>query len=227
MPCRSAVRAAARAALVMLVTVLAGVAVTGTASAHASLIGSDPSDGATVRSAPTSVRLTFDDALASFEPLVTVTGPDGDRYESGAPSINGVDLTVAVAPLPVAGTYTVAYRVVSGDGHPVQGEIHFELAASGVSPPATSSTAPPSTAPSSTADLTSSSSAASPSGAQTATSGTTDTTATAVSTSTGGPVWPWILAGLLVVLAVVAFVVRRRAGTARRSAGDSDSGPAD
>lgn len=117
------VRAAFAVALLIGLTV--GLA--GAASAHNVLISSDPADGSTIRAAPTEVEFTFDLPVQNFDPAISVTGPDGHQYQSGAAQINGNVVSSAVA-LGPAGGYIAAFRIVSADGHPVTGEIRFTLA---------------------------------------------------------------------------------------------------
>jgi len=224
-----------RVLVVLALTLLATLGLAGTASAHATLIGSDPADGATLQAPPTTVTLTFDDTLENFEPVVTVTGPDGNQYQSGATTIDGVTLSSAVLPLTAAGTYTIAYRVVSDDGHPVEGQVRFDLAvpapvsqapvdtpvttASASPTPTSSGSAPSSSAPSSSAP----SSSASASAASTVTTGAD---AAASSSSTGWSVWQWLGVAVFLVLAFGAsMVVRRRLETRTRtsSADSADS----
>lgn len=216
-------RAASRSVRVVLVvalTLLATVGLVGTASAHATLIGSDPADGATLQAAPTTVTLTFDDSLEDFEPLVTVTGPDGSQFQSGEATIDGAILRSAVRPLTTAGGYTIAYRVVSDDGHPVEGQVRFDLA---VPAPAsvvvtTSSTASPAATPSGSATP---SDSATPSVAGPVTS-SADTAAS--SSSTGWSAWQWLTVALVAILAFGAsMIIRRR--LAARGQGPSDSSP--
>jgi hypothetical protein len=203
--------------LVLAVTLLATLGLAAPASAHASLIGSDPAEGAVVQTAPTVVTLTFDDALANFEPVVTVTGPDGTAYQTGAPTVDGAQLRSAVAALPVAGAYTIAYRVVSSDGHPVEGTVSFELAATAVAPVA--SPTPAGTATPDPTSAAASSSAASATAAATVTSGTD---AASSSTSSGWSVWQWLIVALFIILAFLAtLVVRKRMeASARARSGD-------
>lgn len=218
-----------RVVLLLVVCTLATVGLAGRALAHTTLIGSDPADGAVLTAAPTTVTLTFDDPLADFEPVLTVTGPDGVTYQSGSPTVDGTRLSNAVNALPVAGTYTVAYRVVSDDGHPVEGTVSFTLAAqaiapapapatsTGLSPAAGSSTAAGATTPSSAATSTVSSTAAS---AVSSTAGTTSTdpVAPAGNSSTGWSAWQWLLVVLFVALAFLAtLVVRRRMEASARA----------
>jgi methionine-rich copper-binding protein CopC len=121
-------RQLSRLLVLILLTLAAGVGLAGPAAAHNVLTSSDPTDGSTLQTAPTTVRLTSDQPVQDFEPVVTVIGPDGNRYESGAPVVDSTVVTAGVNALPVAGAYSIAYRVVSADGHPVEGEIKFQLA---------------------------------------------------------------------------------------------------
>lgn len=94
------------------------------AAAHTSLRSSDPAENAQVTALP-KVTLEFSESVRF--PAVVLTGPDGERYENGKPRVDGRKIVQDVGPpsaLP-AGAYTIAYRVVSRDGHPVEGEIPF------------------------------------------------------------------------------------------------------
>ena len=127
------------AVLAVLLTALLGLA--GPAAAHNVLISSNPTDGSTLDAAPQTVTLTFDQPVQDFEPVVVVTGPDGAEYQSGTPVIAGTGVEMALAGLPVAGAYTVAYRIVSTDGHPVQGQLVFQLSDAAVAPAPSSAAA--------------------------------------------------------------------------------------
>lgn len=92
------------------------------ASAHAALVSTDPADGSTVRTAPTTVTLTFNEVVG--QSAVVVTAPDGSRVSGKASSLDrtvSVDLEGAGQ----RGRYRVVYRVVSADGHPVSGSLGF------------------------------------------------------------------------------------------------------
>jgi len=216
----------ARVVLILALALLVTVGLVGTASAHATLIGSDPADGAKLSAAPTTVTLTFDDSLENFEPVVTVTGPDGGQYQAGEATIDGATLSSPVLPLTAAGTYTIAYRVVSDDGHPVEGQVRFDLA---VPPPAlstpagsiASSTPAQSALPSSTPA--SSASASSPVAATVTSSA--DTAASA--SSSGWSTWQWLGVGLFIILAFGASMIVRRRLEARAGPRSDDSTGAD
>jgi copper resistance protein C len=97
------------------------------ASAHSSVLTSSPANGAAVGKAPTEVAFRFDSPLLDGFASVSVTGPDGSPWQSGKPKVSGATLVQELNPLGPAGTYEVAYRVVSADGHPVTGASTFRL----------------------------------------------------------------------------------------------------
>lgn len=120
--------AAACAAVFAMSGVLVGLAAT-PASAHAHLVRALPGDGATVTSAPGRVRLVFDENVRT-PAAVVVTGPSGTRVDHG--QVQVLDNTASVrVDVMTAGRYTVAFRVVSADGHPVSAQTSFRFAPGG------------------------------------------------------------------------------------------------
>ena len=221
-PQRPAPRWWSRFAVLLALTLVTGVGLAGPAAAHNVLIASDPADGSTLQQSPTVITLTFDQAVQDFQPVVTILGADGQRFETGAPAVDSTVVTQSVTTLTVPGPYTIAYRVVSADGHPVQGELRFELAAppssspSSSAPespasPALSSAAPTDSAGSQTADS-SSTAVSSPAAASSALPVVT----TVVSTNTSADVAPagassglsgWVWAAIAVAAALVATAI--------------------
>ena len=194
-----------RLIVLLLLTLAAGVGLAGPAAAHNVLISSDPTDGSTLQTAPTTVRLTFDQPVQNFEPVVTVLGPDGQHYESGPPEIDSTVVTAGVGTLPVAGAYAIAYRIVSADGHPVQGEITFELATGAV---ATGGTGAAGTGAAGTGAAGTGAAGSAPSVAP-----TTSVAIAPAASSSGLSGWVWaaiIVAAVLIVAAVVVIVRRPR-----------------
>jgi copper resistance protein C len=113
----------------LAVTTVIGVGAPG-AAAHASLVGASPADGATVTAAPRQVTLTFDEPVR--EPaVIIVTDPQGRRVDRGGAQLLNDVLRVDLAPLAVPGRYTVAFRVLSDDGHPVAEALSFAYRAGG------------------------------------------------------------------------------------------------
>jgi len=105
------------------------------AAAHASLIGANPEDGGTVERPPTEVVLEFSEEVA--EPaFVSVTTADGIDVTGGAVTVDGASVTRPLAAAAAAGEYTIAYRVVSADGHPIEGETTFTASEPAAAPKA-------------------------------------------------------------------------------------------
>lgn len=112
-------RALGATALLVLVS-------TGPASAHAGLVGTDPSDGASLTAMPTSVSLTFNENIGN-PAYVAVTAPDGTQLDVTDTQAVDAEVRARVADPGQRGTYTMAYRVVSADGHPVGGTVTFDV----------------------------------------------------------------------------------------------------
>jgi methionine-rich copper-binding protein CopC len=104
------------------------LATAGGASAHSELIGSSPGDGQRPRGAVTEVTLTFEEPVDPALTHVVVVGDRG-RAKLGGVSVDRAVVRVPVAPLDIAGDYRISYRVVSADGHPVQGSVDFTVSA--------------------------------------------------------------------------------------------------
>jgi len=97
------------------------------ASAHAGLVGTDPEDGAVLDIAPASVSATFSENLDGPSTEIAVTGPDGAVIEAGDPVFEGDTFTQPML-YGEPGEYTVAYRVISEDGHRIDGAVSFTVA---------------------------------------------------------------------------------------------------
>lgn len=100
------------------------------ALAHDVLTGSSPEDGATLDTVPEEVVLSFNNSPmeGGSGSAVVVTGPDEETtYEEGDLTFDGTDVSVGLAPLDQAGEYTIGFRVVSSDGHPIQDTLTFSV----------------------------------------------------------------------------------------------------
>ena len=109
----------------LLALMLAGATA---ASAHAALLSSDPAENAVVQTAPTQIVLHFSEQVTLATDDMRVFDPSGKRVDSGATGHNGSDDTtarVALASGLAQGTYTVAWRAISADTHPVSGAFTF------------------------------------------------------------------------------------------------------
>ncbi|WP_116450049.1 FixH family protein [Blastococcus litoris] len=105
---------------------LAGGVVTALpAAAHATLVSTDPGEGARVESVPAEVTLEFSEGVSLGAGYARVLGADGERVDTGAAAVEGRVLTIPLRDgLPDDG-YLVTYRVVSADSHPISGAYSF------------------------------------------------------------------------------------------------------
>ena len=115
-----------RLGLLLAVTLTLILGSAGNASAHDVLIGSDPADGAELATPPAQVTFTFDQPVQNFNPEVVITGPDGQHRPSNTVTVTGNVVTGTFTDT-AKGAYIAAYRIISADGHPVTGEVHFTL----------------------------------------------------------------------------------------------------
>lgn len=114
--------------LVVVVAALLAVFAAPAAHAHSDLVSSSPADGEALASAPANVALQFNEEISAAGLQVVAQGPDGP-VTLGTPIIEGASV---ITPWPAdapGGSYRVAYRVVSADGHPIDGSIGFSYAA--------------------------------------------------------------------------------------------------
>lgn len=115
-------------AAVLLAAVLAAL-LPAPAWAHATLVGSSPQQGERIDELPTEVRFEFSEDMSS-PAYVILTAPDGTSVTTGEPKVDGPVVTQDITN-GADGAYTMAYRAVSEDGHPLTGEITFSVGTGG------------------------------------------------------------------------------------------------
>ena len=118
-----------RVPLILLVLLagwlVTGVVMAGPAAAHATLISTDPGEGARVQKAPAAVTLDFSEGVSLGAGYARVLGSGGERVDAGTASVDGGVLTIPLrSGLPDDG-YLVTYRVISDDSHPISGAYSF------------------------------------------------------------------------------------------------------
>jgi len=99
------------------------------ALAHASLLETDPADGAKLSEPPKQVQLRFNEPIeAEFTP-VKVLDQQGNRVDRDDAQVGSDDRRTVMAGLKelAKGTYTVQWRVISADTHPVNGSYEFSV----------------------------------------------------------------------------------------------------
>lgn len=140
---RPLIRSAAALLLAIMIAAVTAIGLAPAASAHTDLSSSDPADGAELSEPPTAVTLVFAQSMQEYGAQLVLTGPDGQPQPLSAPVFDGATVRSEVGPLTLDGGYTIAYRIVSTDGHPIQGALTFQLTL----PPAPATTAPSTTPP--------------------------------------------------------------------------------
>jgi methionine-rich copper-binding protein CopC len=101
--------------------------------AHARLVQELPADGATLAESPDRVELRFSEPVdAEFSPL-EVHNSEGERVDEDNARIDPADARVLIVDLKELseGSYTVAWRVTSIDGHVVEGRYGFAVTNAG------------------------------------------------------------------------------------------------
>jgi methionine-rich copper-binding protein CopC len=171
---------AAASVLVTAAALLPGAA----AQAHDVIESASPADGSTVATVPASVVLTFDHTPIEVGTEILVKDPTGTNQADGPAKIVDTNVTQALKPGAPAGKYTVVWRVVSADSHPIEGTFTFTAKAPGSGAPAAAQSVPAQAAPAQTSPA---------------------------SGSSGGGIGLWIGIGaaVLLVVALGAFLVRR------------------
>jgi copper transport protein len=115
-------------ATVLLVALGAVVGTAGPAAAHATLLETTPADDSLVGAVPAAVELRYSEAIDFGSGGVEVYDPGGDRVDRGSVDMSE-ESTVASVPIDDGGqgTYTVAWRVTSDDGHTITGSFVFHV----------------------------------------------------------------------------------------------------
>ncbi|MCW4354747.1 copper resistance protein CopC [Hoyosella sp. YIM 151337] len=165
-------------------SLIATVALAAPAGAHSVLIGSDPEADTAVASLPDRVSLQFNEPLQESFAAVTLTDSEGNRWSGEDVEVRGDTVSVGVAGAGPAGTYTIAYRVISADSHPVSGTVEFVVTEAG---DGTSLPPEPGTTPDAGSEM------AEPAAAD---------------DDSPLPVWPFIIGAVVVLAGGVAVILR-------------------
>ena len=99
------------------------------ANAHAQLTSSVPRKNQTIKMLPNLVWLEFDGDLITLDGKavneLTVTNSKKVRVDIGGSIVGGARISTKLKPGLPSGKYMVSYRIVSEDGHPVDGSFSF------------------------------------------------------------------------------------------------------
>ncbi|MFP5311078.1 MAG: copper resistance protein CopC [Actinomycetes bacterium] len=196
----------------MLAAAMLGLA--GPASAHDAAESTSPAQGAVLAAPPGEVSVTFSNKPLGIGSAFSVKDAGGTEWADGAVQIIDNVASQKLRSGGPAGAYTVSWRVVSSDSHPIEGTFTF-TAAAGAAP---SSTAQPGTTQPGTSTAESATTAASVPGMGTAQPGVTEEPSEPA--SAGEPFqWSIVIFAVVAVGLLVALGILAR----RRLAGDGDS----
>lgn len=121
--------------LAVLAAALAALALAPAAYAHAVLEQATPSNDAVLQTSPREVTLRLSEAVDTPQDAVRVLDAKGNRVDDG--TVSQPTSTSVVSRLRSDlpdGTYTVAWRAVSADSHPVFGAFVFHVGSPGANP---------------------------------------------------------------------------------------------
>lgn len=112
----------------VLLTAFALLSVGTPALAHDDLVSTSPSQGSVVEAGIVDLELEFSAELMTIgeSAEIIVLGPEGELLNNGCAVIDGRLLSTKVD-LDQAGNHTISWRVVSSDGHPIEGSFELEV----------------------------------------------------------------------------------------------------
>ena len=181
------------------------------ASAHDVAESTTPANGASVAAVPASVSITFNNRPLAIGSGVTVTA-GGENWADGPVEIIDNQAVQKLREGAPAGEFTVVWRVVSSDSHPIEGTFTFTAAAGSTTTASGTAGASPAASASSAAVPT----------AGTAAPGTTGNNEPAADASQP---FPWSIVGLAVVAVglVIYLAVTARKKLAASNDADGDT----
>ncbi|WP_237204189.1 copper resistance CopC family protein [Rothia endophytica] len=99
------------------------------AHAHDELVSTNPAANTTLDQAPKELELTYSGEIMDVAGAnqVRVTNAAGETVTEGEPEVDGTVVTQDLAAQETDDTYTVTWRVVSSDGHPIQGTFTYTV----------------------------------------------------------------------------------------------------
>lgn len=130
----SSSRSASRVLLAGVLALLAVLATTGPASAHAYVETYVPADGAVLDAAPRELRVTFDEEVRAPLAALKVYDLGSERVDLDDAAIAPGDAKAVVGHVPAdlgPGTYVVTWRAISTDDHTVIGSYTFTISDAG------------------------------------------------------------------------------------------------
>ncbi|AUI53267.1 hypothetical protein AC20117_08110 [Arthrobacter crystallopoietes] len=97
------------------------------AQAHDELLSHTPEDGATVETMPEELTLTFSNVPVALGSVVQIQDSSGTNWADGEVQITDTEVSQPIRADAPAGEYSVVWRVVSSDAHPIEGNFTFTV----------------------------------------------------------------------------------------------------
>ncbi len=118
----------------------AALGLAGPASAHDAAESTSPAQGASLAAPPEEVSVTFSNTPLGIGSSFSIKDAGGTEWADGSVRIVDNVATQKLRQGGPSGAYTVAWRVVGSDSHPIEGTFTFTVAAgaAGAAPSATS-----------------------------------------------------------------------------------------
>ena len=95
------------------------------AFAHAVLVKSSPTEGATVKAGEVDITLTYNSRIEALHSSLHLVGPDGKAQTLAVDAHAAPNLLVAKVAALAAGAYKLQWQVQASDGHISRGVITF------------------------------------------------------------------------------------------------------
>lgn len=95
------------------------------AQAHDALESTNPADGASVATMPAKIALTFSNTPAAIGAEIRVLDANGSNWSQGSVEVLDQVASQSIKAGAPAGKYSVEWRVVSSDSHPIEGKLTF------------------------------------------------------------------------------------------------------
>lgn len=135
--------------LLALIAPVGRVAASPPAFYHATLLSSEPAAKSTLTTSPTRIRLVFSEEVEPSLGRIKLVAPDGSvtTLKQAADPHDASALIGAIPSPLVSGVYRVEWRIVSEDGHPIDGTYPFTVAPSGAAAQSDTTHAPVSATP--------------------------------------------------------------------------------
>ena len=100
------------------------------AQSHSQLVDASPRPNTTLTASPRQVLLTFNEELIDLggrSNVITVTNSRNQRVAVGQTVVTSNQLSASFSRNLAVGRYTVWWRAVSADGHPISGKYRFSI----------------------------------------------------------------------------------------------------